>query len=216
MKKNFIKALALGLMLVSGSAEASAQITLGSILQSVAGSSSSSSSSTGSVLSGLTSIFSSSKTATAEQLAGTWVYEEPAVVFESSNVLKKAGGSVVSSQIEKKLQTVLNKYGIKKGNMTMTFTTDGKFTQTIGKRSISGTYTIDGTNVKLKYSGTVSQVLGTTQLDGNSLLIVMNTSKLMKFAGVIGNASGNTMLKTAGSLLSGMDGMQCGVRLKKN
>ena len=205
----------MGLMLVSGGAEASAQSTLGSILQSVA-SSASSSSSTGSALSSLTSIFSSSKTATAEQLAGTWVYEEPAIVFESSNVFKKAGGSLVSSQIEKKLQKVLNKYGITKGNMTMTFTTDGKFTQTLGKRSVSGTYTIDGTNVKLKYSGMVSQVLGTTQLDGSSLLIVMNTSKLMKFAGVLGNASGNTMLKTAGSLLSGMDGMQCGVRLKKN
>ncbi len=215
MKRNFIKVLVLGLMLVSGGAEASAQSTLGSILQSVA-SSASSSSSTGSALSSLTSIFSSSKTATAEQLAGTWVYEEPAIVFESSNVFKKAGGSLVSSQIEKKLQKVLNKYGITKGNMTMTFTTDGKFTQTLGKRSVSGTYTIDGTNVKLKYSGMVSQVLGTTQLDGSSLLIVMNTSKLMKFAGVLGNASGNTMLKTAGSLLSGMDGMQCGVRLKKN
>ena len=215
MKRNFIKVLVLGFMLVSGGAEASAQSTLGSILQSVA-SSASSSSSTGSALSSLTSIFSSSKTATAEQLAGTWVYEEPAIVFESSNVFKKAGGSLVSSQIEKKLQKVLNKYGITKGNMTMTFTTDGKFTQTLGKRSVSGTYTIDGTNVKLKYSGMVSQVLGTTQLDGSSLLIVMNTSKLMKFAGVLGNASGNTMLKTAGSLLSGMDGMQCGVRLKKN
>ncbi len=215
MKRNFIKVLVLGLMLVSGVAEASAQSTLGSILQSVA-SSAASSSSTGSALSSLTSIFSSSKTATAEQLAGTWVYEEPAIVFESSNVFKKAGGSIVSSQIEKKLQKVLNKYGITKGNMTMTFTTDGKFTQTLGKRSVSGTYTIDGTNVKLKYSGMVSQVLGTTQLDGSSLLIVMNTSKLMKFAGVLGNASGNTMLKTAGSLLSGMDGMQCGVRLKKN
>lgn len=215
MKRNFIKVLVLGLMLLSGGAEASAQSTLGSILQSVA-SSASSSSSTGSALSSLTSIFSSSKTATAEQLAGTWVYEEPAIVFESSNVFKKAGGSLVSSQIEKKLQKVLNKYGITKGNMTMTFTTDGKFTQTLGKRSVSGTYTIDGTNVKLKYSGMVSQVLGTTQLDGSSLLIVMNTSKLMKFAGVLGNASGNTMLKTAGSLLSGMDGMQCGVRLKKN
>lgn len=215
MKRNFIKVLVLGLMLVSGGAEASAQSTLGSILQSVA-SSASSSSSTGSALSSLTSIFSSSKTATAEQLAGTWVYEEPAIVFESSNVFKKAGGSLVSSQIEKKLQKVLNKYGITKGNMAMTFTTDGKFTQTLGKRSVSGTYTIDGTNVKLKYSGMVSQVLGTTQLDGSSLLIVMNTSKLMKFAGVLGNASGNTMLKTAGSLLSGMDGMQCGVRLKKN
>lgn len=83
------------------------------------------------------------------------------------------------------------------------------------KKKVKGTYTIDGKNVELKYNGQVSQLLGTTQLDGNSLLIVMDASRLLKFAGVVGNLSGNTMLKTAGLLLSGMDGMECGVRLVK-
>lgn len=44
---------------------------------------------------------------------------------------------------------------------------------------------------------------------------IVDASRLLKFAGVVGNLSGNTMLKTAGSLLSGMDGMECGVRLVK-
>lgn len=214
MNKIFIKTVLCG-MLVSGlgATQIKAQNTLESVLENL---SSSSSGNTGkNVISGLTSIFSSSKVATADKIVGTWVYEEPAVVFESSNMLKKAGGTIVSSRIEKKLQAVLTKYGIKKGNMKMTFTKDGKFTQTIAKRTVSGTYTIDGKNVKLKYTGGVSQLFGTTQIDGNSLLIVMNATKLMKFAGIVGNATGNSLLKTAGSLLSGMDGMECGVRMKK-
>ena len=118
-------------------------------------------------------------------------------------------------ETRKSVQSMLDKYGIKKGKMTMTFDKKGNFTQTIAKKKVKGTYTIDGKNVELKYNGQVSQLLGTTQLDGNSLLIVMDASKLLKFAGVVGNLSGNTMLKTAGSLLSGMDGMECGVRLVK-
>lgn len=219
MKKNIIRAVVLGTMMMGMNAEVHAQSELGTILENVAGAVSNGKTSSGatgqSVISGLTSIFSNSKVATADKLVGTWVYQEPAVVFESSNMLKKAGGTLVSSRIEKRLQTILNKYGIKKGNMKMTFDKSGNFTQTIGKRTVRGTYTISGKNVKLTYTGGVSQLLGTTQLEGNSLLIVMDASKLLKFAGVVGNISGNSLLKTASSLFSGMDGMECGVRLKK-
>ena len=120
MKTNFIKAFILGAILTGSFAEAKAQTGFGSILESMAGGN------TGQdIISGLTSIFSNNKVATADKLVGTWVYEEPAIVFESSNLLQKAGGTIVSSRIEKKLQTVLAKYGIKKGNMKMTFTKNG-------------------------------------------------------------------------------------------
>lgn len=220
MKKMFIKSLFVGAMLTCGSASMNAQSVLDSVLGSFAGavtgnSGTSSDDTKSSILSGLSTIFSNSKVATADKIVGTWVYEEPAVVFESSNIMKKAGGKLVASAIEKRVQSTLDKYGIKKGKMTMTFDKKGNFTQTIAKKKVKGTYTIDGKNVELKYNGQVSQLLGTTQLDRNSLLIVMDASRLLKFAGVVGNLSGNTMLKTAGSLLSGMDGMECGVRLVK-
>ena len=217
MKKLFVRAMLVGALLACNFTTMSAQNNvLSEILGSVSKNGSSSGNTTSSIISGLTTIFSNSKVATADKIVGTWVYEEPAVVFESSNLLKKAGGSVVSSRIEKRLQTILSKYGIKKGNFNMTFDKNGNFTQTIRKKTIKGTYTIDGKNVKLQYTGGVKQILGTTQLEGNSLLIVMDASKLLKFAGIVGSASGNSLLKTAGSLLSGMDGMECGVRLKKS
>lgn len=223
MKKKIVKVLFVASLLVGNATVSNAQSTLGNILSGVASavtgnsssSSSSSSSTTSSILSGLSSIFSSSKVATADQLAGTWTYQEPAVVFESSNVLKQAGGKLVSSKIEKKLTTVLTKYGITKGNMKMTFDSDGNFTQTIGKKTVKGTYTIESKQVKLTYTGGVKQILGTTQVDGSSLLIVMDASKLLKFAGVASSYTNNSVLKTFGSLISSMDGMQVGIRLKK-
>lgn len=219
MKKIFVKTLLVAALCAGGTATVSAQSVLGDILSSVANSkngSSSSNTSASDILSGLTTIFSDSKVATEKNIVGTWVYEEPAVVFESSDIMKKAGASLVSSAIEKKLQSTLNKYGIKKGKMKMTFDKKGNFTQTMGKKTAKGTYTIDGKNVNLQYAGGLKQLIGTTQLEGNSLLIVMDATKLIKFAGVVSNLSSNSMLKTAGSLLSGMDGMECGMRLKKS
>lgn len=223
MKKSFGRlAVVLSLLFGCGTS-ASAQGILEGLLSTMkeksAKSDSSSSATKNSVVSdlytGLSSIFQNSKVATKDKIVGTWVYEEPAIVFESSNVLKQAGGKLASAAIEKKLEATFSKYGIKKGNMTMTFDKNGNFTQTLLKKKIKGTYTIDGKNVKLTYAGGIKQMVGTTQIDGNSLLIVMDASKLIKFASVLGTLSKNSVLTGASSLLSSMDGMECGVRLVK-
>jgi len=199
-----------------------AQVDLGNILKNVVSSATSSKSSSsdssdgsGSLLSSLTSIFSSSKVATKDKMIGTWIYEEPAVEMESNNALKNIGGKVVTSTIENQLEKKLKKYGFKKGMVTMTFDKSGNFTQTIKGKTLKGTYTIDEKDVVLKYGGKVSQIVGTTQIDGNSLLIVMDASKLLKYVNVLGKVSQNTTLKTASSLISSMDGLECGLKLTK-
>lgn len=186
---------------------------LGGILSAIGGGSSSSS--TNSILSGLTAIFDATKGATSERIIGTWTYTEPAVVFTSSNVLKSIGGKVASKTIESKLQTQFNKVGIKKGMMKMTFDKDGNFTQTLGSKSVSGTYTVKDCNIILNYTGGIKQLVGTTQLSGNDLLIVMDASKLLKYTSVISSMTGNTTLKTLGSLIGSTDGMQVGLKFDK-
>ncbi len=194
----------------------SSSMGLGSVLGGILGAATGSSSSTaGSILSGLTSIFDANKQATASDLAGTWNYTEPAVVFSSENALKNIGGKLASSAIESKLKTQFAKLGIKKGAMKMTFDKDGNFTQTIAGKTLSGTYTIKKKQVVLSYAGQVQQFIGTTQVDGNDLLIVMDASKLLKYASVIGTVTGSSALKTLGSLLGSMDGMQVGLKLNK-
>lgn len=189
---------------------------LGGILGGIlGGGSSSSSSNNGGLMSALSTIFDNSKVATADKIIGTWKYTEPAVVFESNNALKNIGGKVASAAIEKKLESQLEKLGIKKGKLKMTFDKSGNFTQTLGAKTLNGTYTIDGKQVVLTYTGGIKQLIGTTQVDGNSLLIVMDVSKLMKYAGTLGKLTGNSSISTLSSLLGSYDGMEVGVKLEK-
>ena len=206
-----IVSMAIAAMSLMGN-KAYAQFDFGKILQNGADILSNGGT-TDDLLSGITSIFSDKKVATIDDLVGEWTYTEPAVVFMSENLLKKAGGKLASSAIEKTIETQLNRVGITKGAMKMTFTRNGRLTQTIAGRRLRGTFTIKGKEVVLKYAGEIKQLVGTTQVDGNDLLIVMDASKMLTYLKAIGSISGNASLKTATSLLGSMDGMLCGLRL---
>ena len=199
-----IVSMAIAAMSLMGN-KAYAQFDFGKILQNGADILSNGGT-TDDLLSGITSIFSDKKVATIDDLVGEWAYTEPAVVFMSENLLKKAGGKLASSAIEKTIETQLNKVGITKGAMKMTFTRNGHFTQTIAGRRLRGTFTIKGKEVVLKYAGEIKQLVGTTQVDGNDLLIVMDASKMLTYLKAIGSISGNASLKT---------GMLCGLRLNR-
>ena len=207
------------------SSQADAQISLGNILKNVmSGSNEKSDSVNGpttgddkqtGLLSALTSFFSSDKIATKDKIIGTWVYEEPAVVLTGDNALKNIGGKLAAQAVEGKLRDKLEGFGVKKGCVSMTFDDKGNFTQTLLGKTLKGTYSIEDKNIVLKYGGRVSQIIGTTQLDGDNLLIVMDASKLLQYVNILGDISQNTTLKTATSLLSSMDGLECGLKLVK-
>ena len=203
--------------LCAASIEMQAQINLDNVLNQVKSAAASVSSATSDVTttSALTTVFAGNKAATKDKVIGTWTYQEPAIVFKSHNFLKNAGGKVASNIIEKHLQSKLDTHGFKRGEMKMTFDKDGHFTQSLQGQALKGTYTISGSNIVLKYGGQISQVVGTTQIDGKNLLIVMDASKLLSYMKVIGSLSGNASLKTASSLIGSMDGMLCGLRLNK-
>lgn len=205
----------MALAMLMGAGNVNAQSNLGNILSNVLGSSASSGSTTSSILNGLTTIFNKNNVATKDKIVGTWTYVEPAIVFSSDNVLSNLGGKAASATMEKKLQEKLDKYGFKKGTVTMTFDSNGNFTQKFKNKTLKGTYTIKDKNVQLKYAGNYKQIIGTTQIVDNSLLIVMDASKLLNYVQVLGKVSGNSTLKTATSLLGKMKGMECGLRLQK-
>lgn len=213
--KKFMMSGAMALAMLMSAGNVNAQSNLGNILSNVLGSSTNSSSTTGSILNGLTTIFNKNNVATKDKIVGTWTYVEPAIVFSSDNVLSNLGGKAASATIEKKLQEKLDKYGFKKGTVTMTFDSNGNFTQKFKNKTLKGTYTIKDKSVQLKYAGNYKQIIGTTQIVDNSLLIVMDASKLLSYVKVLGKVSGNSTLKTATSLLGNMKGMECGLRLQK-
>ena len=135
------------------------------------------------MISSVTNIFSDDKVATADKIIGTWSYVEPAVVLSSDDVLSNIGGKLAAATVEQKLKTKMESYGLSAGSVKMTFDKQGNFTQTLKGRTLKGTYTVEDKNIVLKYSGVYSQIIGTTQLDGDNLL--ENLAQLAKLDGTL-------------------------------
>ena len=208
MKRNFIK-LALICLTTFSTQSAGAQTDLGNILNNVLGGNNS----TSDVVSGLTSIFSSSKQATEKTIIGTWVYEEPAIVLQSDNVLTSAAAKLAAKKAETKLQEQLNKIGIKKGALTLTFNSDGTFSETFGSKSVSGTWSIKNSKLIMKH--TVRSTTLTTQVSGKELMFVTDAAQLLKLFQTLGSNSTNSSISTVTSLMKKVKGMQCGITLVK-
>ena len=211
MKKNIIKFAAMALMLMSGT-NANAQLDLGSIIGGITGNSSST---TNDVISGLTSIFSSNKQASADNIVGTWAYDSPAIVFESDDLLSKTGAALAANKIESKLQTTLSKYGITKDKFKITFKKDGTFTETIRGKSYSGKWTVSDSKLVLTYSLKKMEI--TTQKEGNKLMCVTDATKLLNLVQSLGaKTATNSSLSTITALAKNIKGMKVGLTLGKN
>ncbi len=229
-----IKSALVSLMLLCGMT-ANAQINLGNILGGLGGktTSTSSSSSTqegssasessssqssvgglGNLVSGLTAIFSGEKQANKESIVGTWEYSEPAILFESDNFLAKTGAKVAAGKLEDMLQERLGQFGIKPGMMSITFNEDGTFTETLGTKTFSGTWTITDEKLNLTV-GRMKTFSITTQLEKNTLMFVVNADKLLGFVKTMTGKSNNSNMKTISTLLKSINGAQAGVTLVK-
>ena len=212
----FAKVLVLAAMLM-GSASAHAQINLGNILSGIAGKNgngeSSEASSASGLLSGLTSIFSKDKQASTENIVGTWEYSEPAITFESDNLLTKAGAGIASNKLEEKLQEQLSKIGIDEGAFTITFNEDGTFTETFGEKSIKGKWKVEDSKLNLVFGQKAIPI--NTQLNGNKLMIVTDATKILDLIKGIASKSSNSNIQTISTLMKGIDGMNAGLTLVK-
>ena len=191
------------------SAHVSAQ-SLGDVLGSVLGNNSQASD----LASGLTSVFSSNKQATAEKMVGTWTYAEPAIVFTSDNILAKAASKIAANKVESKLQEQLSKYGIKPGAFSMTFKEDGTFTETLKGKTSKGTWQVKDSKLILSIVG-VKALTITTQIDGKDMQFVTDATKLLNLFKTLGAKSSNTSIKTVATLMKSVKGMQAGITLRK-
>ena len=69
-------------------------------------------------------------------LVGTWSYKQPAVIFESENMLTNVGGMAAGKAAEEKLQGYLDKIGFTSGKVKMDFKEDGTGIVTYGSKNI--------------------------------------------------------------------------------
>lgn len=154
---------------------------------------------------------------TAEKLEGTWSYTQPCIAFESENTLNNIGGSVASAKIEEKLKTALDKAGIKAGQMSITFNTDKTFYVSTGKRQISGTYQVEGTDLLLTFKTTKKTIKTNVKLSLGTLQIAMNADKMLQIVNTIATKASaySSNMKTVSTLLSQYNGMYLGLKFEK-
>lgn len=153
---------------------------------------------------------------TQQDLVGTWSYNEPAVAFESENLLTNAGGALMATNVEKKMGAQLKRVGFTAGKATITFNQDNTYTCTASGKKISGTYEIKKNSIVLKTAG-VTAVTANGKLVGNQLQMSFQTNALLKGMTALSSVAGkySSSLKTLSSVAKNVKGMQMGMRFTK-
>ncbi len=198
----------------SGNSSKSGSDVISSAVNDVISSSteSSANSKAGNILGNIISSVTGSVTTTQANLIGTWSYNEPAVQFESKNLLNQAGGSAAATKVESKLAPLYKMVGIRSGRVKFTFDNDGKMTYTLGSRSYSGTYTFD------KSSKTVTMVTSTGQnikayvtISGSNMSLCFDSTKALNLFSSISKSYNSTISALADSY----DGMKTGFKFTR-
>ena len=214
MKKNvLISSIALAMLLVNGCGG------IGTTSTSTTGSTGTTTndavSAAGEIIGGLIDTFGSKTN--ANTIIGTWLYQEPAVQFESDNVLAKAGSGVVNSQTEKKLESYYKSLGITPGTFSITFNKDKSCSYVIKKKEYSGSYEFDSssTKISIKSNGLLSLPSAYAKVSGSSLELTFETTALFNIAKSIGSSSGNSTLGALSALANNYSGMKTGFHFNK-
>ena len=168
-------------------------------------------------------------------LVGTWNYKQPAVVFDSEDMLTNVGGMAAGKAAEQKIQEYLNKIGFTAGKMKIAFKEDGTGTVTYATKNIPFQWSVAETDLTIKLgSGTQSALANSTKLSSLSkyttfkmnckvnltnIQLSFKADKLLDFVSKIvstaGSAANNSTIATIAGLANKVDGMYLGLTLEK-
>ncbi|MFI3298493.1 MAG: DUF4923 family protein [Rikenellaceae bacterium] len=151
-------------------------------------------------------------------MAGEWKYNGFASSFESDNLLNQAGGAVVSSQIDAKMDAMGAKIGMNSSTLSFTFTSGDDFSATILSKSLSGTYTLDGSTKEVVLSIKASSINLTSlnaqvSKSGDTLYLYFQADKLLELLTKVAGSSSVSSLSTISTLMSSYDGLLLGFEL---
>ena len=226
MRKSVFAIAAIGMMLLSGCGLGTVQQlasglttgTTGTTTSTTSTTTTSTTSSSSSILDDLLGHVIGEITGTNSSVVGTWVYEQPAVEFTSSNVLAQVGGKVAAQAAVDKLAPYYQKLGITAGAMTITFSEDNTCTVTALGKTNSGKYSYDSSNNKLTITlltGKNVELPGSCSVSGNYMLYTFNADKILSVATNLASSSSSSSLSTIASLAKSFDGMQAGFTFVK-
>lgn len=194
----------------------SAATVLGAILGgSNADNGSNSSSNAGSIINGILNNVIGSGTFKQADLCHTWKYSKPGCAFTSENLLAKAGGEIVASKVENKLEGYYKKFGFSSSNTYFTFNTDGTFSAKIDGKAWNGTYTFDEKTHAIQLKGLLLSASGYATKTTNGISLLFDQKKLLNLIKALSAFKGSSTLSAVGSIANNYDGMQVGFEMTK-
>ena len=168
----------------------------------------------GSVLTGL---LGGSSAVTASDLQGTWTYRKADCVFETQNLLLKAGGEMAATKIESQLESQLSKVGITPGACSFTFNSDGTYAATIGQYNLTGNYTLNtkSNTLTMTYLAGIGRISPKVVKTGATISLLFEGDKLLSMVQKVGKLTSNSTVNSLSSLINSYDGMLVGMQLSK-
>jgi hypothetical protein len=154
------------------------------------------------------------KKASADSLIGTWCYKEPAVYATKGNLLLKMAENAVVNQIEKLLQSYIDKSNITSENTEFTFHSDGKFERIIAGRKAQGVWLTNGEKLVLGIGNVMTADI-TTHHEKGELMLLLDVDKLMTGLKNLGAMKDNKTNKQLIKLTKRIPGLQGGILLVK-
>ena len=154
------------------------------------------------------------KKACADTLIGTWRYKEPAVYATKGNILLKMAENAVANQVEKLLQSYIDKSNITTENTEFTFHPDGRFDRIIAGREAHGVWLVNGEKLVLGIGNVMTADI-TTHHEGGELMLLIDVDKLLSALKTLGAMKDNKTNKQLIKLTKRIPGLQAGILLVK-
>ncbi|MFA6701357.1 MAG: DUF4923 family protein [Dysgonamonadaceae bacterium] len=153
-----------------------------------------------------------------KELTGTWNFKSTACMFETENLLKKAGGAVVATQVEKKFNEYCAKSGIQKENTQFVFNADSTYIARLGKMKFSGNYSInpETKQISLSYMRGLGKLDATPVVSGKNMKLMFDADGFLKLMKTLSMFTKDNSIEILAAMDDMYDGMLLGFDMNKN
>ncbi len=194
-----------GITGTGGSSSASSSV-LGSVLSDVLNG--------GTITNVITSVIGAQKVS-ASDLIGSWSYSGPGCAFTSDQLLAKAGGEIVASQIKGKVLPYYQQIGINSSNTTITFNQDGTYSASFRGTPMSGKWTYDESSCRVTLQGMLLSFNCYAKRNANGIGLLFEAKKLLTVLQTAAAMSGNQNIQAVGEISKSYDGVRLGFDFSK-
>ncbi|VBB46364.1 conserved exported hypothetical protein [uncultured Paludibacter sp.] len=153
-----------------------------------------------------------------KDLQGRWDYKSTACKFETENLLKKAGGALVATQVEDAFNEYCEKIGIKEGRCYFVFNSDSTYSAKLGIFKLSGKYLMDNKTkiITMSYALGIGKMHAIAAKSGNNLKLYFDADGFLKMMKTLSLFTNNNKVEILAKMSELYDGMLLGFDLDKD